>query len=332
MGLHTGVSLPISGDDIPDVTATARYAESAGFDSVWVGDHLADGRPLLESTLALAAAAAVTTRVRVGLGVLQLALRQPVWAAKQIATLQCLSGGRLVLGVGTGGSVPAEWRAAGIALDGRGRRTDRVLAALPGLLTGQRTPLAGLVPRPGGTPAGSGSPGTADAPEEVTLAPAVPRPPLWIGGGSGRALRRVAEYGDAWLAAATPPGELADAGGRLGELAAQYGRPAPQVAALVIAAGVREHGERAAGQLAGFLSARLGMDPGRAARAAVAGGPAAIAERLDAYRAAGVHHVVLAPFGTDWRRQFDVFAEARQLLADGRVEAGTGTVSDATGR
>lgn len=324
MGLRTGVSLPIAGDDLPEVTATARHAEAAGFDSVWVGDHLADGRPLLESTLALAAAAAVTTRVRVGLGVLQLALRQPVWAAKQIATLQHLSGGRLILGVGTGGSVPAEWRAAGVPLEGRGRRTDRVLAALPGLLAGEPTALDGLLAEEPHAP--------APRPEQVTLAPAVPRPPLWIGGGTERALLRAAEYGDAWLAAATPPGELAAVGARLGELAARYGRPAPRVAALVIAAGVREHGTRAAERLAGFLSGRLGLDPDRAARAAVAGGPKEIAERLDAYRAAGVHHLVLAPFGADWRGQFDVFAEARQLLGGDREAVRTGTGSDATVR
>ncbi|MEU8551635.1 LLM class flavin-dependent oxidoreductase [Streptomyces roseoverticillatus] len=319
MGLEIGVSLPITGDDIPDVAVTARYAEAAGFDSVWVGDHLADGRPLLESTVALAAAAAVTERVRIGFGVLQLAMRPPAWAAKQIGSLQYLSRNRLTVGVGVGGSVPDEWRAAGVPLRGRGDRTDRALAVLPGLLAGEPADLAGLAAGPGGELTGT----------TLTLAPAVPRPPVWIGGGSDRALRRAAEYGDAWLAAATPPGELAAAGGRLAELAQERNRPVPQVAVLAIAAGVREPGGRAAENVAAFLSGRLGMAPERAAAAAVGGDAPRIAEQLAAYAAAGVHHVVLAPFGPGWQQQFDVFAEARELLAG--AASGAGDESDVRG-
>ncbi len=153
MRLDIGVSLPTTGEDVPDVVEAARTAERAGFDSVWVGDHLADGRPILESTVALAAAAAVTERVRLGFGVLQLALRHPAWAAKQIGSLQTLSRGRLVLGVGAGGDTPLEWAAAGVPVAERGARTDRALAALPG--PGPSWPPAPPpAPRPPPTPAG----------------------------------------------------------------------------------------------------------------------------------------------------------------------------------
>jgi alkanesulfonate monooxygenase SsuD/methylene tetrahydromethanopterin reductase-like flavin-dependent oxidoreductase (luciferase family) len=288
--LEIGVSLPIAGEDIPDVTQAARCAEELGLDSVWVGDHLSDGRPILEATVALAAAAAVTRRVRVGFGILQLALRHPAWAAKQIGSLQYLSDNRLILGVGVGGSAPQEWQAVGVPLEERGIRTDRALAVLGPLVAGKATDL----------------PGAAG----VTLAPAVPPPPVWIGGGSAAALRRAVRFGEAWLAAATPPDEIAEAAVRLRVLAAAADRSAPAVASVVIAAAGDGTGEG----LTRFLSARLGMSPDRAARTAVFGDPAQLADQLRRYADAGVRHVVLAPFGADWRTQFELFAEARRRL------------------
>ncbi|MEV0275028.1 LLM class flavin-dependent oxidoreductase [Streptomyces sp. NPDC050610] len=282
MRLDIGVSLPTAGEGIPDVAEAARAAEEAGFDSVWVGDHLTDGRPIVESTVALSAAAAVTGRVRLGFGVLQLALRQPAWAAKQIGSLQYLSRGRLVLGVGVGGAAPEEWAAAGVPMTERGARTDRALAALPGLL------------------AGTGEP---------RLAPAVEMPPVWVGGGSEAALRRACRHGDGWLAAAAPPHELADTAGRLGTYAREAGRPVPRTGCVVIAAA----GGSAEG-LAGFLTARLGLDPERAAATAVAGGPDELAERLARYPEAGVEQLVLVPFGPDWHAQCELLAQARRAL------------------
>jgi len=312
-GLGIGMSLPATGEDIPPIPAMAQFAEAAGFDSVWAGDHLADGRPLLECTLTLAAAAVATSRVAVGCGVLQLALRQPVWAARQISTLAYLAGGRLILGVGTGGSVPAEWQAAGVPLNGRGGRTDHLLTVLPDLLAGKPIPIAALVP-----PAGNASSAPAEE-ARVTLTPPVTMPPLWIGGGPGRALRRAAELGDAWLAAATPPAELAAAGRRLAELASDHGRATPAVAVVIIAAGVRARDAQARRDLAAFLSTRLGLPADVASRAAVAGGPEAIADQLGEYAGAGVRHVVLAPFGPNWQQQAGIFAEARdRLRPDGR--------------
>nr|ADE34500.1 SsfP [Streptomyces sp. SF2575] len=282
MRLDIGVSLPTAGDDIPDVADAARRAEEAGFDSVWVGDHLTDGRPILEATVALAAAAAATTRVRLGFGVLQLALRHPAWAAKQIGSLQYLSGNRVVLGVGVGGAAPQEWEAAGVPLAERGARTDAALAALPGLLAGEGEP---------------------------RLSPPVPAPPVWIGGGSQRALRRAARFGAGWLAAATPPAELAAAGEQLSALAKEAERPAPSVGSVVITAA-----GGSAEALAGFLTARLGLSPECDVAVAVAVGPPELAERLAHYVDAGVEQFVLIPFGSDWKTQIDLLAEARRSI------------------
>src|ERR1700761_3551980 len=124
----------------PQVTAAARLAEESGLDGVWAGDHLWCPAPILDATSALAAAAAVTERVSIGTSVLLLGMRPLAWAAKQVATLQALSGNRLKLGVGIGGEFPSEYAAAEVPIKERGRRLDRALALLPGLLAGEPLP------------------------------------------------------------------------------------------------------------------------------------------------------------------------------------------------
>src|SRR5216684_4127439 len=103
-----GVFLPTMTErDTPmaDVVAAARHAENLGFESVWAVDQLVAGTgvPLLDSTVALAAAAGATSRVRLGFGVMIVPLRPVVWAAKQVASLQQVSDGRVLFGVGVGG-------------------------------------------------------------------------------------------------------------------------------------------------------------------------------------------------------------------------------------
>jgi alkanesulfonate monooxygenase SsuD/methylene tetrahydromethanopterin reductase-like flavin-dependent oxidoreductase (luciferase family) len=96
-----------------DPVAAAVHAESLGFESVWVVDQLiaGTGNSILDSTLVLAGAAAVTERIRLALGVSIVPLRERAWIAKQVATLQHLSGGRLVLGVGVARRLAAsDWR------------------------------------------------------------------------------------------------------------------------------------------------------------------------------------------------------------------------------
>src|SRR3954469_18145522 len=82
------------------VVEAARLAEDLGFDAVWAGDHLAAPAPNLDAPTCLAAAAVATERVALGLSVLLLGLRQPAWTAKQLVTIDVLSGGRLTVGVG----------------------------------------------------------------------------------------------------------------------------------------------------------------------------------------------------------------------------------------
>jgi probable F420-dependent oxidoreductase len=198
-GLHKGENTPA------DVfVRRARLAEEAGFESIWVGDHIA--LPLdapddayearLEAIVALAHLAAVTTRVKLGLGVIILPQRQPVLLAKQLTSLDVLSGGRLIAGFGVG-YLEKELGALGAALSERGARTDESLAALRALwdepvpaFEGRFVSFDGVLQRP--RPAQR------------------PHPPIVIGGESAAAYRRASREGDGWYGWEQTPAQVAE--------------------------------------------------------------------------------------------------------------------------
>src|SRR5262245_46499570 len=209
-----GVFLPTlteRGEPVADVVAASRHAEDLGFDSVWAIDQLVGGTgvPILDSATVLAAAAGATRRVRLGFGVMILPLRPVVWVAKQVASLQHVSGDRVVLGVGVGGNRhDLSWAAAGVPRSERGRRTDAALAVLPDLIAGKQVTVG-------------------DAP--VQLAPGATVPPIVVGGLADAALARVVAYGDGWFGMPVPPALVAPTVDRLAALAADAGRPAPAI-------------------------------------------------------------------------------------------------------
>ena len=135
-GLHRGANA-----DPETLARRARLAEDAGFESLWLGDHvtlpygartepkLPADQPRLEVVVALGYLAALTSRVCLGLGVIVLPQRQPVLLAKQLTTVDVLSGGRLIFGIGVGYLEP-ELQALGANLSDRGARTDEYLAAI----------------------------------------------------------------------------------------------------------------------------------------------------------------------------------------------------------
>jgi alkanesulfonate monooxygenase SsuD/methylene tetrahydromethanopterin reductase-like flavin-dependent oxidoreductase (luciferase family) len=148
-GLHRGSSA-----DPDTLGRRARRAEEAGFESFWVGDHVAlpsaeaqgadpPGQRRLEALVALAYMAALTSRVRLAVGVIVLPQRQPVLLAKQLSTIDVLSKGRLIVGIGVGYLEP-ELRALGASLADRGARTDEYLAAMRALWDEPAPSFAGL--------------------------------------------------------------------------------------------------------------------------------------------------------------------------------------------
>jgi len=297
--LDIGVILPsvdVQRREGLDLAAAARHAEDAGLDSVWHGDHLAVGRDVLESTVALAAAATATRRITIGTSVFVPALRPLAWAAKQIASLTWISGGRLVLGVGSGGG-PEQWAAAGVPYAERGPRTDAALGLLPDLLAGKAVTL----PHVEGTPT-------------VRLEPATEVPPIWVGNASAVALRRAARHGDGWFPSLIGPQEVAGGVRSLREL-----RPVGRLPLTVAVGATGTFGDSddrpSREQMAQGISRAYGRPLDEVLDIPLAGPPAEVAEHLARYADAGAHHVVVGLAGGGWRGQCSALAEVRSLLS-----------------
>ncbi len=209
MPLALGVKLPHTGAVAPtSIPARARALEEAGFDSLWVSDHVVmpmqieahypfaeDGRatwtgdiPYTEALVAMTAAAAVTERVRIGSAVLVLPLRNPVLLAKQVGSLDALSGGRIELGVGAGW-LREEFDALQSPFEERGRRVEEWISLL-------RTCWSG---HPSGTDLYPLQEGLVQLPTPSHDIP------LLVGGHSKAAFRRAGALGDGWLAQQAVP-------------------------------------------------------------------------------------------------------------------------------
>ncbi|MCX5448485.1 MULTISPECIES: LLM class F420-dependent oxidoreductase [Streptomyces] len=251
-----------------DLVEIARVADRCGFAYVACCEHLAIPRRLAEAmstvwydpVATLAHLAAVTERVRLLSHVAVVGLRHPLITAKQYATLDRLSGGRLILGVGAG-HVPEEFEALGVDFGRRGAVLDETVEALKVALgpdefpkfTGERFAFEGL----------------GQAPRPVQT----PRPPIWVGGSSPAAVRRAAERGDGWL----PQGD------RREQLPGQITR----LRRLREAAGIEEP------VVIGTIAEPLYVgEPGWAVgRRTLSGSPERIADSLREYRAMGVQQI-----------------------------------------
>jgi probable F420-dependent oxidoreductase len=175
------------------VAAMARAAEAAGFDAVFVTDHpfpgdrwlAAGGHHALDPFVALSFAAAATRHIRLQTHVLVLPYRNPFLVAKAAASLDALSGGRLLLGV-SAGYLKSEFRALGADFDARNSATDEAIVAIRRAWS-----------EPGVTLSGRGfeASGNSMLPRPLQR----PHPPIWVGGNSERAIRRAARLGDGWV-------------------------------------------------------------------------------------------------------------------------------------
>lgn len=196
----------------------ARAAEEAGLESLWITDHIAippddaegSGGRYTDPLTTLAYLAGCTERIRLGTGVLILPYRRPLPVAKAVATVQELSGGRLLLGVGAGWMEP-EFRAVGARRSRRGRDTDAALDLLVRCFADDEVTANG---------------------QPFLFRPRPPRPPIYVGGAGEHALRRTVRFADGWLPMGADPEKLRPAAERLGELAREAGRPVPEIVAL----------------------------------------------------------------------------------------------------
>ncbi len=270
-------------------------AEEAGATAIWASDHLFWRQPTIECMTAVSVAATATRSAVLGTCVLQLPMRSAAAVAKQASTLQLLSGGRFVLGVGVG-SHAEEYVLAGAEFSRRGRRMDDGLVAL----------------RSAWATAAGPSPGYRMEPATTV--------PVWIGGASPAAIRRAAAFGDGWVPLFVGPERFGELRNRLHEEAAAHGRnPDDITAAVVIAVSVGTDTARAAANGLGWLSSLYGIAPKAFARHLVAGSPATCADAAARYHAAGASHVVVMVAGDDAGDQFASLADA--LGVTGRAAA-----------
>ena len=182
-----------------------------GYDSIWLSDRIVGHQFSLEPMIALSMVAAYSDRMKFGTSVLALPLRNPVVLAKQIATLDYLSQGRCFPAVGLGQENPAEYEACGVPKSDRGARTDEAITLMRRLWEEDRVTHEGQF----------------FTCHDVSVTPKPflqPSPPIWIGGRSKAAARRVGRVGDGWLVSRATPQDVKEGREVLFETAAQHQR------------------------------------------------------------------------------------------------------------
>jgi len=279
MVIPFGIALPNYGPlAVPQtLVRLARLAEELGVDSVWVSDHLVapvgvasvypyDRRPVptpgdmgvieefYEPMTTLAFLAGATSRVRLGISAYVMPYRNPVVTAKQVATLDRLSSGRAILGIGVGW-LAEEFAALDVPFARRGRRTEDYVAVCKALWAGGEARFDGETYR---------LPPVRTGPRPVQA----PHPPLWIAGNSARGMARAARIGDGWHGIDLAPDELRPLAMQVREQALGHGKASFTV------------------------SIRKGVLPGGPAGHALYGDRDAIRRDLDAYAAAGLDYLI----------------------------------------
>ena len=260
----------------------AREADERGIASLWVSDHVifprtATGnypggrfphppdKPYLEAVIALTAAAAVTTRARIGASVFILGHRHPVVMAKMLTSIDALSNGRLICGVGVGWW-KEELEILGAPFHKRGRHADECLKAFKALWTQDNPCFEGEFFR---------FRDVGFAPKPVQK----PHPPLWVGGDSPGAFRRVVTLGDGWHATSKTPAQFDEAAERLRKAADAAGRGFDTIE----------------------LSLRFGLTDDLLAK-----GPQAVIDTLAAYARVGCRHIMLEVRRDDLARMLEI--------------------------
>ena len=300
--------------DFPFSSAKAFWrwvavCEEGGVDSLWQTDRLVSDQPILECMSVMAALAGATERIKFGMNVVSIGLRDPLLLAKQCATIDVLSDGRLLPAFGIGSIRAPAWVATGRDSKGRGLRTDEGLELITRLWAEDAVDFDGTYYRYRGA--------------SISPKPVQRQLPIWLGGSSAAAIRRTAHYGTGWQAGFETPEEvgpiiksikaaLAEEGRRIDE--DHYGA----------GFGYRFGGweDEPVIRAARAYQTRSGRDP---RRAIVAGDSDDIMCRMEEYVTAGISKFVLRPIGggdedvlAQTHRLIDEVLPAVALLNDGR--------------
>lgn len=272
------------------IRASILQAERLGYDSIWTIDHViaptanAEQFGLIyDPLITMALAAGLTERIQIGVSVLVLPYRHGVLTAKMVATLDDLSQGRIILGVGAGWNA-AESGILGVPFEERGPMTDEYIAIMKTIWATPKPTFSGRY--------------TQFSDVELYPLPVQPGgPPIWVGGSSRAALRRTAEHGDAWHPINRTPDQLREGKAEIARLCQRFGRATPPATTLRI-------------------DARLLLDeypypPPAHAGHMLVGTPEELLDQIDELREIGVEHLALEFVGrdfADYQSQVEMFA------------------------
>lgn len=280
-----GLLLPGACND--EITAAsvielAVAAERAGFDSVWVGDHLQWSVPFLDPIALLAGVSARTQTIQIGTSVLLAPLRHPVPLAKSLLTIDHMSGGRLIVGLGSGVERGGDYTAVAADPRRRGEAMDASVAALRRLLSDEPAQLTGYW----------------EGEAHLDPAPVRGSIPLYLGGHSRAALRRTARAADGWIASFIDPSRLAARIDGLRRDAETAGRSAEDIRVVVIVyVSVADSVEEATAAAEPYFDAMYGMPARRAVDMSAFGTLDSCTKRVQEFLDAGADDVIVAHTG-----------------------------------
>ena len=300
--MRFGVQIPQEGVDFAAVLEHARAAERLGYASVWIPDHLRvvavpPGSPAYEGWTTLVGVLLGTERVLGGPMVACEAFRNPAWLANAAATLDHMSNGRLILGIGAGW-YEGEYRAYGYPWTSGAERIERLAEALEIIKrfwSGSGEGFAGRYYQ---------AEGTKDSPQPLQD----PHPPIWVGGQGPKLLRLVAKYGDAWNAPVLSPEQVAERVETLRKLCEAEDRPMVEVT-YEGPVWIDEDGERIRARIERNANAENPTQQ-TYARTAIAGTPEDVIKRVREYADAGVSHLVCHFGKTTDLRGTELFARS----------------------
>jgi len=289
-----------------------RRVEALGFESVWTGDHVSFHNPMYESLTLLATYIPITSRIRLGTAVYLLALRTPAIAAKVTSTLDALSGGRLIFGVGVGGENPKEFEVVGVPHGERGARVTEGIDVVRTLWRDSPASFQGRFTR---------FQGVSLDPKPVQK----PGPPIWIGGRSDAALTRAGRQGDGWVSYVVQPERFAQSVDKIRAAAAGRSLDGFAFGHLGFITVGRDW-ESAKKVWVEALTKRYAQDFEPLARKyGIIGTPEQCAEQLARFEAAGCNYLIANPIGDprDERDQVErIAADILPLLRSGSATRG----------
>lgn len=289
-------------DSLESVRQTTRLADDIGMDSLWVGDHIAFAVPIMDPLLQLAQAAALSDRLTLGTSVYLLPLRHPTTVAKQVSSLDRLTEGRLIFGVGIGGEFPNEFAACGVPVKQRGARLSEGMDVLRTLWTGDKVshqgkffPFEDVMMRPKPVQAGG--------------------PPIWCGGRSEAALKRAGRKADGYISYVVTPEMYQSALDTMASAAEAAGREVDSFGtAHLLFFRIDDSFEKSWDVATEHLSERYASDfRGPAKRYCALGKPEQVAETINRFREAGVRHIIIDSVSPPEQRHEQVERFAREV-------------------